>query len=289
VFSRLENGGCTFSSTGQPFAIYLFHASSGTVIDAFATSNAFRPQLLLYTSSGGAPIAADTSPGFTISELGYDFKISGDYGIAVDGYNGETSGSFGIQVFCHTACLAPFSLGPPTFTPVIVPYGGTTTLTARDDGSPTLSYSWYNDSTSPFTTIGTSSSLRTASLFQTTRFHVHVSNSCGAVDDYATVPIPLCNAPMIQSQPVSVAIPYNGQATFTVTAAGDQPLTYQWYRGAYPDTSQPIGTNFASVTLSGLTSPTGIWVHVSNACGFGNSSTAYAFITSRPKRRAVGR
>jgi len=77
---------------------------------------------------------------------------------------------------------------------------------------------------------------------------------------------PVCTPPSIAQDPSSVTI-NSGQSTqLSVTAAGSTPLTYQWYIGNPPNTSQTAanGTN-ATLTVSPTTTTT-YWVRVTGQC-----------------------
>jgi hypothetical protein len=76
---------------------------------------------------------------------------------------------------------------------------------------------------------------------------------------------PVCNAPVITTQPASSSIS-GGTASLSVAATGDAPLQYQWYAGKSGNTSQPIpGANVSAISLQ-VTTTTQFWVRVSNAC-----------------------
>jgi len=82
-----------------------------------------------------------------------------------------------------------------------------------------------------------------------------------------------CTPPTINTHPQSTTIT-SGPTTLTVSAGGTNPLSYQWYTGNPPSTSNPIG---GATNLSVQVSPTNTttyWVQVTNACGTVNSNAA---------------
>jgi hypothetical protein len=87
-----------------------------------------------------------------------------------------------------------------------------------------------------------------------------------------------CVAPSITAQPQSQTIASGQTATLSVTASGTAPLSYQWYRGSTGDTSHAVGSNSSSFSTPALTSTTGYWVRVSNACGPADSATATVIV-----------
>ena len=78
-----------------------------------------------------------------------------------------------------------------------------------------------------------------------------------------------------------------------MAATGTAPLTYQWYRGTAPDTTNLVGTNSASFTTPALTSATSYWVRVTNTFGSADSTTATitvgaaADITTQPQSQTI--
>ena len=74
-----------------------------------------------------------------------------------------------------------------------------------------------------------------------------------------------CTPPSIATQPQGQNLSAGSSATLTVSAAGTGPFTYAWFIGDPGQTSQPTGTNSASLTVSPATTTT-YWVRVTNAC-----------------------
>jgi autotransporter-associated beta strand protein len=90
----------------------------------------------------------------------------------------------------------------------------------------------------------------------------------------------------IAEDPQSITIPSGTATTLSVVASGPT-LTYQWYQGAPPDTSTPVGTNSASFTTPDLTVSTSYWVRVSNPFGIADSGTALVSVSNLPSVVAV--
>lgn len=90
-----------------------------------------------------------------------------------------------------------------------------------------------------------------------------------------TTPFTVTFAPSITTQPASQTIISGQTATMTVAATGTAPLSYQWYQGSSPSTTNPIsGATSASYTTPALTGSTNYWVQVSNSSGTADSNTA---------------
>lgn len=92
---------------------------------------------------------------------------------------------------------------------------------------------------------------------------------------------PPCPPPTITTQPSSQTVTSGQSVTLRVAAIGASPLTYQWYRGASGDTTNPIaGATSSDYTTGSLTASASYWVLVGNPCGQVTSSTALiSFLT----------
>ncbi len=146
--------------------------------------------------------------------------------------------------------------------------GATANLSVGATGTAPLTYQWYQG-TAPDTTtlVGTNSAnFTTPNLTTQTSYWVRVSNAFGPSVDSATATISIGVAPAIGTQPQSQTIASGATANLSVSATGTN-LSYQWYRGTAPDTSNQVGTNSANFTTPNLATQTSYWVRVSNAFG----------------------
>jgi pectate lyase len=109
--------------------------------------------------------------------------------------------------------------------------GQNATFTVIATGSAPLSYQWYyNNDTLITNATGSSLTIANAQLTDTGGYSVLVTNASGSVLSYnaqlvVTVPTP----PTILTQPQSLTVLPGQSASFTVTAGGSEPFTYQWY------------------------------------------------------------
>jgi hypothetical protein len=92
-------------------------------------------------------------------------------------------------------------------------------------------------------------------------------------------------APSVLVPPSDVFLSANGTATLAVVASGGDPQSFQWYFGAYPDVTRPFATT-ATATLINTTTPTDVWVLITNACGTAHA-TAHVNAYVPPRRRAA--
>lgn len=93
---------------------------------------------------------------------------------------------------------------------------------------------------------------------------------------------PVCSGVEITRQPADRTIALRGLAQLSVTAAGSEPLRYQWYEGNSGDTRSPVspGGRERTIIISPV-STTKYWVRVTGTCGAPVDSDA-ATVTVAP-------
>ena len=158
-----------------------------------------------------------------------------------------------------------------------------------------LTYQWYvggrGDTANPVPGATAAALTTPATLEVTTSYWVRVTSAaCGTSSaDSESVTVTVCQPPQIEQQPRSDSYPKNAAFTLTVEASGDG-LQYQWYRGERGDTSQPIGDNSCSITLTAAATQK-YWVRVTGSCGAADSQTVeasvYPLITQQPVSTSV--
>lgn len=105
------------------------------------------------------------------------------------------------------------------------------------------------------------------------------SNSCTGTRSYALTTAGV--APSIAVQPAGTVIQTAHAAQLSVTAAGDAPLTYQWYAGQSGNTGNPVaGATSAAYLTAALSATASYWVRVTNP--FGAADSAAAVVTVVP-------
>ena len=130
--------------------------------------------------------------------------------------------------------------------------GQTASFTVAASGTGPLAYQWKkNDSTIAGATLSTYTTPATSSADNGASYSVSVSNSAGTVTSNkaaltvsASPGVP--GVPAIGTQPANQSVVVGQTATFTVTASGTGPFTYQW---------QKNGTNISGATTSTYTTP----------------------------------
>ncbi len=175
----------------------------------------------------------------------------------------------------------PASLTAPTGLSATAPSSTSVQLTWIDNADNEESYSVQRDSGTGFGQVADlpagSTSYTDTGLTDNTTYSYRVIARAGITSsepsNVVMVTTPEQIVPLIQelSGPSTVATGEDAQVT--VTAVGRAPLSYQWYRGAAGDVSDPVaGATSAGLVLGGLTTSTTVWVRVSNASGTADSS-----------------
>jgi hypothetical protein len=166
----------------------------------------------------------------------------------------------------------------------------TFSVTATGTG---LSYQWQKNGGNISGQNASTLSLHDVQASDQATYDVIVSNSGGPTpssDATLTVIIP----PSITAQPANALSIQGGTATFTVTASGTAPLTYQWLRNGQTFSGDNIsGTASSTLTITSVsTSDSASYsVKVSNAAGSITSDNATLtvgpFITAEPSSATV--
>ncbi|MGB9470802.1 MAG: choice-of-anchor D domain-containing protein, partial [Candidatus Acidiferrum sp.] len=161
-----------------------------------------------------------------------------------------------------------------------VTVGQTATFSVMASGTPPLSYQWYMDTQKVGTNASAYTTLPTTSAENGVQIRVTVSNSMGSQSSApATLTVvPASAAPNISSPPVSQTVTVGQTATFSVTASGTPPLSYQWYMG-----TQAVGSNASAYTTSPTTSAeNGVQIKVTVSNSVGSQTSAPATLTVMP-------
>ena len=232
------------------------------------------------TASGDAPMsyqwfmngaaAGTNSSAFSIAQTATGQTGAQIYVVVTNAGGSATSATVTLTV--TATGTAPTLTQQPVS--VTVTAGQSAAFSAMATGTAPLTYQWFMNGT----TAGTNSnmfSIAQASTGQTgAQIYVKVSNATGSVTSNTvtlTVNSVAPTAPAITQQPTNATVTVGQSATFTVTATGTAPLTYQWFMNG-----GAVGTNSSSYTISQTTlGQTGaqIYVKVTNAVSTATSQT----------------
>ena len=239
------------------------------------------------TNIGGATNASYTLTPTATSDSGATFDV-----VVSNSAGSVTSQAATLTV--QAGVTAPSITTQPQNVTVTEPTAATFTVTAS--GTAPLSYQWRRNGTNTGGATNASYTLTpTATSDSGATFDVVVSNSAGSVTSQAATLTVQAGAtpPSITTQPQNVTVTEPTAATFTVTASGTAPLSYQWRRNG----TNIGGATNASYTLTPTaTSDSGATfdVVVSNSAGSVTSQAATLTVQSsgpspsRWRRREVG-
>lgn len=252
----------------QPVSISILTGQTGAFsVSATGTAPLSYQWKMNGTAIAGATASSYTTPTETTSNSGEQFTV------AVSNAAGTVISNAATLTVTTTPVAPSITTQPGNQT---IDAGQTATFSVVANGTSPLSYQWRQN--------GTAISGATASSYTTpaettsnsgATFSVVVSNSAGNVtSNNATLTVnPDPVAPTITSQPASQTINAGQTATFSVTASGTAPLSYQWSQN---------GTAISGATSSSYTTPvesvsnsgTHFSVTVGNSAGNVTSNTA---------------
>jgi len=218
------------------------------------------------------------------------------YGASISGGYGGSTGTGMLTITVNPPAVAPSITSQPGSQTVTA--GQTATFTVSATGTAPLSYQWRKNganisgaTSSSYTTPATT----TADSGST--FSVVVTNSAGsATSNNATLTVNAAAvAPSITSQPASQTVTSGQTASFTVSASGTAPMSYQWRKN---------NANISGATSSSYTTPatttadrgSTFSVVVTNSAGSATSNSAILTvnaaavapsITSQPASQTV--
>ena len=229
------------SITTQPSSVAI---TAGQTATFSVTATGTAPLSYQWSQNGtaisGATSSSYTTPTETTSASGAQFTV-----VVSNSVGNVTSNAATLTV--NAAPVAPSITTQPSS--VTITSGQTATFSVTATGTAPLTYQWQKNAVA----ISGATSASYTTPAETTadngaQFTVTVSNSVGNVTSNAATltvnPAPV--APSITTQPSSVAITAGQTATFSVTATGTAPLTYQWKKN---------GTSISGATSASYTTP----------------------------------
>jgi len=147
-------------------------------------------------------------------------------------------------------------------------------------GSPPFSYRWRKDEADLDTVDAPSCTITNIQVGDAGNYDVVVSDVYGHSATSAVAILVVQSPPLIEQQPQSQAGIAESNASFSVTASGPAPLTYQWRQGGVA-IGGAVATNY---TISGVTSNDagGYDVVVTNPYGSATSSVAMLTVVYPP-------
>lgn len=242
------------------------------------------------TAIGDAPLAYQwfkddaIIEGATSSVLTLDSVEASDmgsYDVVVSNAVGATTSTSGKLVILG---LPPVVNASPVSQTVNA--GSNVTFAVTVSGSPTLAYQWRKDATPISGATTATLTLANVQADDIGSYDVVISNSVNvAVSDAAALLVTPA-APVVTGQPAAQTTTTGGNASFTVLAAGTDPLSYQWRKdgSALVNSGVVSGADTAILSITGVSAvDAGSYdVIVTNTLGFATSSAAALTINAPP-------
>jgi len=230
---------------------------------------------------GGVALPVNLNPGnsatFTAS---FAPSSTGNASGAASFTGSQLSSTLVVQMTGAGTAVAPSITAQPVSSSVVA--GQAATFSVSASGTAPLSYQWRKNGTA--IAGATSASYTTPAEITSdngAQFSVVVSNSAGSLTSNAatltvtTAPV----APSITTQPSNQTVFAGQKATFSVSANGTSPLSYQWRKNG---TTIPGATSASYTTPAETTSDSGSLFSVVVSNSVGNVTSNSATLTVNP-------
>ncbi len=255
----------------QPVNVSIIAGQSATFIVAAGGTT---PLSYLWQKNGtvinGATAASYTTTAAAISDNGAQFSV------VVSNASGSATSSGAILSVTAAPVAPSISTQPASQTTTV---GQTATFSVTAAGTAPLNYQWQkNGAAISGATSATYTTPSTGTADNGGQYSISVSNAAGSASSNAAT-LTVNSAPSIASQPTNQSVTAGQTATFSVTAAGTAPFTYQWKKNGAAisgATSASYTTAVTAVSDNGAQ----FSAVVTNSVGSISSSTATLTVTS---------
>ena len=219
---------------------------------------------------GTEPISDATLATYTIPRV--SISDAGDYSVTVSNYAGSAA-----SASAHLAVLLPPVIGtPPASQTVSTGSNVSFSVTASGDGP--FTYQWRKAASSISGATAATLTLSNVQFSDAASYDVVVTGPGGSTTSAAAT-LTVNGPPSITVQPTSQSAYVGASATFTVTAIGTAPLSYQWRRGGSPLSGQ-TGSSLTLTSLQLADSGATFDVVVTNSFGSVPSAAATLTVTT---------
>jgi hypothetical protein len=225
----------------------------------------------------GANLSGQTGAALTLNNI--QLGDAGSYRVVIGNAAGSTTSDLAtLQV--NPAPLPPSVTIPPQSQTVTA--GGNATFTVAANGTAPLSYQWQKNGANLTGQTNTALALGNVQPGDAGGYRVVIGNVAGAIlSEPATLQVnPAPVGPGITVPLQSQTVTSGGSVTFTVTANGTAPLTYQWQKNG----ASLSGKTNAALTLSDvqLSDAGAFRVVISNSVGSITSEQATLLVNPAP-------
>ena len=266
--------------SSQPASQFIAAGSSATLTVTATGSNPLTYQWLKNGRKFGniATVSGATSNTLTLTKTA--LKSSGNYSVVVKNiYGSATSVPAQLTVLTPpTLAAAPRIMGPQAGG--LAKAGASATLSITVKGSAPLSYQWFKDGvalTNGGSVSGANANvlkITTLTTNDTAAYHVVVTNPVGAAVS-GRIPLKVFVAPVITSQPMSKNVYVGRTVSFSASATGTAPMSFQWYKGKKAVAG---ATNFVFVIANVQTTDAGTYSAIAKNFA-GNATSVAATLT----------
>ena len=250
------------SITGQPYAKPVTAGQTATfTVEATGTSPLRYQWKKNGTDIGDATSSTYTTPVTSLADSGteYSVVVSNDVGTATS------------SIASLTVTSVPIISTQPAAKTVTA--GETATFSVAAAGTAPLSYQWKKGGTDISGATSSSYTTPATSLADSgTAYSVVVSNDVGTATSDAVI-LTVTMAPVITEQPTAKTVDPNATATFSVTATGTAPFSYQWKKNG-TDISGATSSTYTTPAASNANNNESFTVVVTNSHGSATSNAA---------------
>ena len=292
LYGASISGGYGGSTGTATLTVTVNPAASGPSITsqpANKTVTAGQTASFSVTATGGAPLSYQwrkngvnitgamsssyTTPATTMADSGSTFSV-----VVTNSAGSATSNNATLTV--NAASVAPSITSQPANQTVTA--GQTASFSVSATGTAPMSYQWKKNGaniTGAMSSSYTTPATTTADSGST--FSVVVTNSAGtATSNNATLTVSSANvAPSITSQPANKTVTAGQTASFSVTATGTGPLSYQWKKNGSNITGA-MSSSYTTAATTTADSGSAFSVVVTNSAGTATSNNATLTVSS---------
>jgi hypothetical protein len=242
---------------------YFFAGSSidNNYVNPSFTYSSYTWYRLVLQSSPGNNIRASILNDAGAELIGYSFShdasaFPSGFKIGISQTVGQSGAPFPVDVAVDyvrlTTTYPPFITAQPANE--VVSIGAATTFDVGVTGLDPLAYQWSFNGTNIFGATNAVLTLTNIQLAEAGNYSVAITNTSGATNSAAAT-LTVVSPILITQQPVNATAASYGSASFSVSAAGNGPLTYQWQKNGtnLVDTGNLTGSTTTNLTIASVT------------------------------------